>query len=103
MLSGELELEQTMAIASVTWRLNDSVQFMGGALYNDIFTDIALTGPQTTRLASIGEDWVDPIIGVLFETLDCISTTTADLRLTAILLGAADHCRGCAISAGWRV
>ncbi len=68
MLSGELELEQTMAIASVTWRLNDSVQFMGGALYNDISTDIALTGPQTTRLASIGEDWVDPIVGVLFET-----------------------------------
>jgi hypothetical protein len=67
-LSGELELEQTLAIASATWRLNDSLRLMGGAMYADLSTDIALTGPQTARMASIGEDWVDPLVGVLFET-----------------------------------
>ena len=67
-LSGELELEQTLAIASATWRLNESLQLMGGAMYADLSTDIALTGPQTTRMASISEDWLDPLVGVLFET-----------------------------------
>lgn len=68
LLAGELDLEQTLAIASVTYRLSDSLQLMGGALYNDVSTEVALTGPAATRKASVGEDWVDPIVGALFET-----------------------------------
>lgn len=67
-LSGELELEQTLAIASATWRLNDSLRLMGGAMYADLSTEVALTGPQTTRMANVSEDWVDPVLGAVFET-----------------------------------
>ena len=42
---------------------------MAGALYNDISGGISLTGPRNEpRGQTMGEDWVDPIVGVLFET-----------------------------------
>ena len=41
---------------------------MAGALYNDVSGRVLLTGPLTTRRQSMSEDWLDPIVGVLFET-----------------------------------
>ena len=68
-LSGEVELEQTTAIVSATYRLSPTTQLMTGALYNDISGSISLTGPlRETRGQSMGDDWVDPIVGVLYET-----------------------------------
>ena len=68
-LSGEVELEQTTAIVSATYRLSPTTQLMAGALYNDIAGSISLTGPiKETRGLSMGDDWVDPIVGVLYET-----------------------------------
>ena len=67
--SGEVELEQTTAIVSATYRLSPTTQLMAGALYNDISGGISLTGPRNeSRGQTMGEDWVDPIVGVLFET-----------------------------------
>ena len=67
--SGEVELEQTTAIVSATYRLSPTTQLMAGALYNDISGGISLTGPRNEpRGQTMGEDWVDPIVGVLFET-----------------------------------
>ena len=68
-LAGEVELEQTTAIVSATYRLSRTTQLMAGALYNDISGGISLTGPrEEPRGQTMGEDWVDPIVGVLFET-----------------------------------
>ena len=67
--SGEVEVEQTTAIASATYRLSPTTQLMAGALYNDISAGIALKGPRDRiRERSAGDDWIDPIVGVLFET-----------------------------------
>lgn len=67
--SGEVEVEQTTAIASATYRLSPTTQLMAGALYNDVSAGISLKGPRDrVREQSAGDDWVDPIVGVLFET-----------------------------------
>ena len=67
--SGEVEVEQTTAIASATYRLSPTTQLMAGALYNDVSAGIALKGPRDRiREQSAGDDWIDPIVGVLFET-----------------------------------
>mgnify|MGYP001245536815 FL=1 len=66
--SGDMELEQTIAIASVTWRVNDSLQLTGGALYSDIAATLSLSGPNNDRQLTVGDDWIDPLVGVLFET-----------------------------------
>ena len=66
--SGDMDLEQTVAIASVTWRVNDSLQLTGGALYSDIAATLSLSGPNNDRQVKVGDDWVDPVVGVLFET-----------------------------------
>ena len=67
--SGEVEVEQTTAIASATYRLSPSTQLMAGALYNDVSAGISLKGPtDRIREQSAGDDWVDPIVGALFET-----------------------------------
>lgn len=66
-LSGTLSVEQTSAIASVTYRVSETTRLMVGALYNDVSSDISLTGPLETRMAGFSEDWVDPLIGVLFD------------------------------------
>jgi len=67
--SGEVEVEQTTAIASATYRLSPTTQLMAGALYNDVSAGISLKGPtDRVREQSAGDDWVDPVVGVLFET-----------------------------------
>ena len=66
--SGDMDLEQTVAIASVTWRVNDSLQLTGGALYSDIAATLSLSGPNNDRQLTVGDDWVDHVVGVLFET-----------------------------------
>ena len=67
--SGKVEVEQTTAIASATYRLSPSTQLMAGALYNDVSAGISLKGPtDRIREQSAGDDWVDPIVGALFET-----------------------------------
>ena len=67
--SGEVEVEQTTAIASATYRLSPTTQLMAGALYNDVSAGISLKGPtDRIREQSAGDDWVDPVVGVLFET-----------------------------------
>ena len=67
--SGEVEVEQTTAIASATYRLSPTTQLMAGALYNDVSAGISLEGPtDRIREQNAGDDWVDPIVGVLFET-----------------------------------
>ena len=66
--SGEVEVEQTTAIASATYRFSPTTQLMAGVLYNDVSAGIALKGPRDRiREQSAGDDWVDPIVGVLFE------------------------------------
>lgn len=65
--SGDMELEQTIAIASVTWRVNDSLQLTGGALYSDIAATLSLSGPNNDRQLTVGDDWIDPVVGVLLK------------------------------------
>jgi hypothetical protein len=66
--SGDMEVEQTVAIASVTWRVNDTLQLTGGALYSDVAATLSLSGPNNDRQLKVGDDWIDPVVGVLFET-----------------------------------
>jgi len=67
--SGEVEVEQTTAIASATYRLSPTTQLMAGALYNDVSAGISLKGPtDRVREQNAGDDWVDPVVGVMFET-----------------------------------
>jgi hypothetical protein len=67
-LTGKVELEQTTGIVSATYRLSPTTQLMAGALYNDVSGRVLLTGPLTTRRQKMSEDWLDPIVGVLYET-----------------------------------
>lgn len=69
LLSGEVEVEQTTAIVSATYRLSSTTQLMAGALYNDVSASVSLRGARDRmRKQERGEDWIDPVVGVLFET-----------------------------------
>ncbi|MDG2136691.1 MAG: hypothetical protein P8J90_01645 [Luminiphilus sp.] len=67
-LAGEVKVEQTTVITTASWRLNKEFRLLGGALFNDLSTGVSLTGPSGTRQQSAGDDWVDPIVGVAYET-----------------------------------
>ena len=66
--SGDMNVEQTVPIAPVTWRVNDTLQLTGGALYSDVAATLSLSGPNNDRQLKVGDDWIDPVVGVLFET-----------------------------------
>ncbi len=63
-----MELEQTVAIASVTLRVNDALQLTWGALCSDVAATLSLTGPNNDRQLTAGDDWIGPVVGVVYET-----------------------------------
>ena len=80
-----MELEQTIAIASVTWRVNDSLQLTGGALYSDIAATLSLSGPNNERQLTVGDDWIDPVVGVLLKRRSArLGSSLAQPRLAVL-------------------
>lgn len=68
LLKGEVGNKQTTAMVSVSYRLTDHTRLLAGLMYNDITADIRITGPLNTRYAKTSESWVDPVVGVAYNT-----------------------------------
>ena len=65
LLTGEVGLKQTMFGAYGTYRLNDNLQVLAGGRYVDLTTKLSLN-LQSPVTFKVGEDWIDPIIGLRF-------------------------------------
>lgn len=68
-LSGSVNVKQTTMIGTGYYRLSKELRLIGGALFNDLSTRIALSGPrpENDRNQRFGDDWVDPIVGVGYD------------------------------------
>ncbi|MGB1438205.1 MAG: hypothetical protein ACPG63_00455, partial [Luminiphilus sp.] len=66
-LSGSVNVKQTTMIGTGYYRLSKELRLIGGALFNDLSTRIALSGPMNDRNQRFGDDWVDPIVGVGYD------------------------------------
>jgi len=66
-LSGSVNVKQSTMIGTGYYRLSEEVRLIGGALFNDLSTRIALSGPLNDRNQRFDEDWVDPIVGVGYD------------------------------------
>ena len=65
---GEIGNTQLIAVLQGLYELTDSLQLMGGLLYNDLTMKVRLEGPQQPRKVKTGESWVDPMIGLRFHS-----------------------------------
>ena len=65
---GEIGNSQLIAGVNGLYDLTDSLQVMGGLLYNDVSVRVKLEGPQQDRKLKTGESWVDPMIGLRYHT-----------------------------------
>ena len=66
-LSGSVNVKQTTMIGTGYYRLSRELRLIGGALFNDLSTRVALSGPLNDRNQRFGDDWVDPIVGVGYD------------------------------------
>ena len=67
-LTGSVSVQQTNVIASGSYRLSREFRVIGGGMFTDITNGIALSGPANDRNQRFGDDWVDPIVGVGYDT-----------------------------------
>lgn len=56
-------MDQGALEADAGYRFSDRFTVYGGLRYNDIQSDVKVTGPLGTQKASLSENWVDPVIG----------------------------------------
>jgi hypothetical protein len=59
-----VEVDQATVSVDLAYELTESIEVLGGARFNDIDTDIAVTSPTgDVQTAGRSESWVDPYVG----------------------------------------
>ena len=67
-LRGEVGNKQLTGLVSASYRVSERTRLLAGLMYTDITADIRITGPINPRYAKTSESWVDPVVGVAFNT-----------------------------------
>lgn len=67
LLKAEAGVDQIALEADFGYAVTDAVTFFGGLRYNDISSDVKVTGPLGVRKASGSESWVDPLVGAVYK------------------------------------
>lgn len=73
LVRGNMDLDQTTLMGTVGRRWTESVEFLFSLAYFDLSTDLNLTTTNpvteevTTRTASAGASWVDPLLGLQYN------------------------------------
>jgi len=79
-LQFDSEANQALLSMDVAYRLSERLEVLGGLRYNDIETDVAVTGPAGgPLLGSRSESWLDPYVGGRY-TLPLAGEWTLTLR-----------------------
>jgi hypothetical protein len=68
LVRGEVGNKQLVSLVSASYRVSDHTRLLAGLMYTDITADIRLTGPINSRYAKTSVSWVDPVVGVLFNS-----------------------------------
>ena len=64
---GDVELKQTTLMLTAGRRITDRLEALFGVAYFNLDTELKLSGPLIgQRQASVGADWIDPSIGLLW-------------------------------------
>lgn len=63
LLKADATMDQGALEADAGYRVSERFTVYGGLRYNDIQSDVKVTGPLGTHKASLSENWVDPVIG----------------------------------------
>jgi hypothetical protein len=66
-LKADVGMDQLALEADVGYEVIDRLTLYGGLRYNDLESDVKLTGPLGARRASLSENWVDPVVGALYR------------------------------------
>lgn len=66
-LRGDVGVEQLALEGDFGYSLSEAVTVFGGLRYNDISSDVKVSGPLGTRKASGSKSWVDPLIGAIYS------------------------------------
>jgi len=59
----DVDVDQTALEVDVGYEVIERFTVFGGLRYNDLSTDIYVSGPLDTRRADASKDWIDPVIG----------------------------------------
>jgi opacity protein-like surface antigen len=62
-VKADADVDQAALEATYGYELRERLVVFGGLRYNDLSTDIKITGPLGSQKASKGVDWVDPLVG----------------------------------------
>jgi hypothetical protein len=65
-VKADVDVDQSALEVDVGYEVLERLVVFGGLRYNDLSVDIKTTGPLGTRSGSLGEDWLDPVIGALY-------------------------------------
>lgn len=65
-VKADLDVDQTGLELSYGYEVIDRLVLFGGLRYNDLATDIKLTGPLGSQKVDASADWVDPLIGARY-------------------------------------
>lgn len=66
LLKADVDMDQLALEGDFGYAVTDSVTVIGGLRYNDISTDIKVTGPLGVNKASGSKSWVDPLVGAIY-------------------------------------
>jgi hypothetical protein len=67
-LRGEVGNKQFTGLVSASYRVSEQTRLLAGFMYTDVTADIRISGPMNSRFAERSESWVDPVVGVLFNS-----------------------------------
>ncbi|HET7203247.1 MAG TPA: TonB-dependent receptor, partial [Steroidobacteraceae bacterium] len=67
-LKADIDMDQTALEVDGGYQVMDRLTLLAGLRYIDLQVDTRITGPSGgVNEASSGEDWVDPVIGAIYE------------------------------------
>jgi hypothetical protein len=74
LVKGDVDVDQFTLMGTVGWRLSGHVEGLFSLAYFDLSTDLQvettapISGTVTTRNASTGASWIDPLVGLQYST-----------------------------------
>ena len=66
LLKADVDADQLALEGDFGYAITEAVTLFGGLRYNDISTDVKVTGPLGANKASGSKSWVDPVVGAVY-------------------------------------
>jgi hypothetical protein len=67
LLKADADADQLALEGDFGYAITEAVTLFGGLRYNDISTDVKVTGPLGANKASGSKSWVDPLVGAIYS------------------------------------